>query len=497
MDYTLFFEKNDQLCYNLLQKFAVGRNYILTQEAILETLPVSEYKLGQLLDTLNQDLSAITSTSDSQIAAIDKNVYRGHNITTTAVHEIRLMYLNRSVLFSLFNYNLLMANRESKETFRKKHFISKTKFYATQLELRDILNHSEFYESPSIIKDTEYVTRLRLFEFFYTAFNGIGSPFSEMDIRVNNLIINIQAQFNFVIKPVQRTKLEIFIKIWVLRMLNNQPMTVEIIPKDNLSTEVTERLTNIQSSCKHYFQLTLSDLELNYLYAFLVTQQYVPGIQTVLDQKNFPLAYDLSNQLVDALQSSNVLVNTTCLDEQRLRDTLIEIHLRFTTFYVEPSTFISFNQIDFFRETYPIFHTLVNHFIQSITKQRLLNLGQAESANLYFDYMFTLISCIPKELLHDRIYVCVDFSQGELYSNYIIQTLNGFSNANLVIETNLSANTDLYLSDFYTTTIKQPQIIWRNPPTPDDWAALGDLIIKLKQEKVARLVDKLSKEVNS
>lgn len=497
MNYTLFFEKNDQLSFNLLQKFAVGRNQILTQEAILETVPVSEYKLGQLLETLNQDLASVTSTTDSHIDAIDKNVYRGNNITTTAVHEIRLMYLNRSVLFSLFNYNLLMANRESKEAFRKAHFISKTKFYATQLELRDILSHSEFYDSPSVIKDTEYVTRLRLFEFFYTAFNGIDSPFPEMDIRVNNLIINIQAQFNFVIKPVQRTKLEIFIKIWVLRILNNAPMTVEIIPKQNLSRQLTERLNNIQSSFKHYFQHTLSDLELNYLYAFLVTQQYVPGIQNVLDQKNFPLAYELSDQFVEAVQSSDVLVNTAHLDDQHLRDTLISIHLRFTTFYVEPSTFISFNQIDFFRETYPIFHTLVNYFIQAITTQRTLKLSQQESANLYFDYMFTLINCIPKELLHDRIYVCVDFSQGELYSNYIIQTLNGFSNTNLVIETNLSANTDLYLSDFYTSALKQPQIIWRNPPTPDDWAALGDLIIKLKQKKVATLVDKLSMEVIS
>lgn len=491
MDYTLFFEKNDQLGFSLLQQFTADRDQIVPQSALLEVLPLSEYKLTQLLDTLNQDLAAVQSTPDCKISFIDKNLLRGHNITTTAVHEIRLMYLERSVLFDLFNYNLLTSNRESKENFRKKHYISKTKFYATQLQLRDILSHSDFYQSPSIIEDTEYTTRLRLFEFFYTAFNGIGSPFADMDTQVNNFIVTVQAHLNLMIKPVQRAKLSIFIKIWLLRVLDKYPMTITIIPEANLTDEVKNRLADIQSAAEQTFSLKLNSAEMNYFYSFLVTQQYLPGIETYLDQTNFPLAYQLTDQLMELLLTDNVFVSPETFDTTQLRETLTKTHLRFTTFYVEPTTFISFNQIDFFQETYPLFHTIINQFIQYLTAHQILHLSQHESANLYFDYMFTLITTIPDNQLHDKIFICVDFSQGELYTNYIIKTLQGFNNAKLVIETSLSTNTDLYLSDFYTNSIKQPQIIWRNPPTPDDWAELGDVIVRIKQAKNQPVIDLL------
>lgn len=92
----------------------------------------------------------------------------------------------------------------------------------------------------------------------------------------------------------------------------------------------------------------------------------------------------------------------------------------------------------------------------------------------------------------DKVHICVDFSQGSLYNNYITNTLKGFANANIVIESNLTRATDIYLSDFYSTAVKKAQIIWRNPPSPDDWGALGDTIIHYKQEKVQNLVGKIS-----
>ncbi len=120
------------------------------------------------------------------------------------MNEIRLLYLKRSVLFALFNYQFLQFKTLSKETFMKQNFISKTKFYASGVELRKILNESDFYHSSNIINDSEYILRLHIFEFFYSAFNGIDSPFPDMNIPINNLIIRIQAQFSFLIKPVQK-----------------------------------------------------------------------------------------------------------------------------------------------------------------------------------------------------------------------------------------------------------------------------------------------------
>lgn len=496
MDYTLFFEKNDQISYALLQSFALSGKHIVTQDHILQKLNISEYKLTQVILNLNSDLKKVDRLGgNASITAMENHIYQGNNITTTLMHQVRLMYLKRSSLFGLFSYNLLTSNNESKEAFRKKHFVSKTKFYAGQLEIRDILNNSDFYKSPSLINSTEYVTRLRVFEFFYTIFNGIASPFPEMDVKVNNLIVNIQSQFNFIIKPVQKAKLEIFIKIWLLRFMNHCPLEETIIPEKNLTHEIKRQLQSIGSSVENAFNIKLPNNELNYLYTFLITQQYLPGIQEILDKDHFALAYDLTDELVASVLSADKLVNTKEINIPNLKDTLNAIHLKFTTFYVEPTTFISFSKIKFFKETYPIFHTIINQFIQRLDSREDLKLNRHELGNLYFDYMFSLISCIPKELVYDRIHICVDFSQGKLYTDYILKRLREYNSANLVLTRNLSSQTDIYLSDYYTSSVKQQQVIWRNPPTLEDWTILNDVLVKIKQQKIHSLTASQNEEI--
>lgn len=493
MDYTQFFEKNDQLAFQILQKFAIKRNSMITVSSILDQFPVSEYKLTTILASLNNDLMHIQYVKSPKITETEKNVLRGQNITTTVVNEIRLLYLQRSVLFAVFKYNFLQSKKIPKAVFMKSNYISKTKFYASEIALRDILKNSDFYQSPNITSDDEYILRLNLFEFFYTAFNGIGSPFQNMNIQTNNLIVRIQEQFAITNKPVQKSKLEIFLKIWLLRMENGHYIGTHIISTDNVAADISERLTSIGKYIRDTFKLSLGREELNYLYTFLLTQEYIGGIQNVLHKADVPLAYQLTTKLIERVTTPTLLIDPDAFESQALFLALIQINLRFTMFYIEPTTFISLNQIDFFKETYPLFHAVINQFIEDIKHEGMLKLNPRESANLYFDYMFALINSVPKSLLLDKVHICVDFSQGKIYNTYITETLEGFANANIVIESNLSHTTDIYLSDFYSTAVKKSQTIWRNPPSPDDWAALGDNIIKLKHMKVQQLVNEIQR----
>ncbi|GAX06403.1 hypothetical protein IWT25_01747 [Secundilactobacillus pentosiphilus] len=317
-----------------------------------------------------------------------------------------------------------------------------------------------------------------------------------MDVKVNNLIVNIQSQFNFIIKPVQKVKLEIFIKIWVLRVMNKCPLKEAIIPEENLSPEIKQHLKSIAASVKNAFNLDLPDNELNYLYTFLVTQQYLPGIQEILDDQHFSMAYELTDQLIESLQAASRLIEVERLDIPKLRQTLNAVHLKFTTFYVEPTTFIRFSKIKLFKESYPVFHTIINDFMTTLNQRNDLNLSRQESANLYLDYMFTFINCIPQKLQKFKIYICVDFSLGPLYTDYIIKTLQESHNANFVLTRNLSAQTDIYLSDFLTSSVKQQQVIWHNPPSHDDWETLTDTINQIKYQKVRALrVEKQNEEL--
>ncbi len=234
----------------LLQRFYAKRDRLVTISSVLDQLPISEYKLSQLLTSINRDLDKIQYSNHSQITTPEKNVLKGENITKTVLNEIRLVYLKRSVLFALFQYNFLQSKMVSKATFMKKHFISKTKFYSTEVQLRSILNDSDFYNSPNIVNNYEYVLRLHIFEFFYTAFNGIDSPFEDLNVKINNLIIRIQAQFSFLIKPVQKSKLEIFLKVWILRMQNGHYINDRIIPPAHVTPPFVKSSPVFKSSSK-------------------------------------------------------------------------------------------------------------------------------------------------------------------------------------------------------------------------------------------------------
>lgn len=141
----------------------------------------------------------------------------------------------------------------------------------------------------------------------------------------------------------------------------------------------------------------------------------------------------------------------------------------------------------FFQQTYPLFDLIVTSFISKLATSPQRPLTQNDQNNLYFSYMFAMINSVQLDDTADQVYVCVDFSQGKLYTDYIIKTLQAFSNARIIIEPRLSAKTDIYLSDFYSTHIKQQQIIWQNPPTAVDWTELADTIVIIKKQKIAAI----------
>ena len=82
------------------------------------------------------------------------------------------------------------------------------------------------------------------------------------------------------------------------------------------------------------------------------------------------------------------------------------------------------------------------------------------------------------------MYVCVDFSLGEQYSHYISSQIKRFKNFNIILEDRFSSRTDLFLSDCLINKIGVEQIIWKNPPSSDDWEDFGNKIIHIKRKKI-------------
>ncbi|HAP4981479.1 TPA: M protein trans-acting positive regulator, partial [Enterococcus faecalis OG1RF] len=102
--------------------------------------------------------------------------------------------------------------------------------------------------------------------------------------------------------------------------------------------------------------------------------------------------------------------------------------------------------------------------------------------------IFLLIHYLPLNVVERPIHVCVDFSQGTNYTEYIIKQVEGFETLNLVVERQLTAKTDIFISDYLLDNLIRKQIIWKNPPTPTDWKFFGDTVVSIKKSSL--LTDK-------
>lgn len=313
MNLNQFFEKEDLLAYSLLQQLVARPSMAITVNEVLVNESISQYQLNKAISTLNNDLSNLQNGDPSMIELPEKNIIQGINLTTTVIQELRLVYLKRSTLFLVFEYQFIYSNRISKTNFMQQHFISKTSFYNTQLQLRALLRKANCYQFTGLVDDQEYSIRLHLFQIFYIAFSGIEHPFAKLEDATKKVVNQIEQQFECKTTPTQQAKLNIFLKIWLLRIKNDCHIKEPIIADLKFETPMLQKLDHIKQIIGAEFNLTIDQQEANYLLSFLITQGYIDDAAQRISPVMLPLAYSMTDKLLQRISASHVLVDTSAL----------------------------------------------------------------------------------------------------------------------------------------------------------------------------------------
>lgn len=485
MDYTFLLSKNDDICYDILTRFTRQTDQTLNKEELAQSLSLTTYQINKYFESMNADLALVSEDSPVYLDEPNKGQWRAFGLNTYLLQKIALLYLNRSPLFTALEYQFFYANLYTKKEYVSANFMSSSVFYRSLDTLEDILNKHNFYQPSSLYADREFTIRLHLFQLYYTMYNSVSDPFEPLNPLIEDMIDAIQSELPDLLDPTQETKLSTFLRVWLLRMLDKHAIEEEQTLALEPSADSKAMMARLQTLLDD--QLTLTQTEFDYLYSFLIAQGFLGFAKMRELADNIPAVQELSDQFLGEIQASNVLLSTDLLDSRELEDSLLSIHFQFTTFYIEPTTFINPNQVQFFSDLYPAFDVAVSHNITKLQRRDDLHLTQKMAINLYFSYMFALINAIPPELMRDQVHVCVDFSEGVLYTKYVIGSLDAFNHAHLVIDQHLTSDTDIYISDFHSPKVAQTQVIWQDPPTPVDWANLADLILDTKRKKLPQL----------
>ncbi|WP_179394043.1 hypothetical protein [Lacticaseibacillus absianus] len=487
MNYSFLFDKDDQRHYAILRSILQRATVALDKRTLSEQWDLTAYQINKAFEMINLDLKALDPPVPAYLDESTRGFWRANNITTYTLQQLALTYLHRASAFLVLEYHFFYSNQMTRREYIKRQSISTPAFYSVAAKLNTDLEAAGFFTPTGSVTDPEFTTRLSLFELYYTMYAGVAPAFPELDALVDRLFTAIGPLLG-TLKPTQTTKLRLFMKLWLLRVQNSETFQAPLLDP----TLVTPTGQTLQRACGAVLASTIpvSATELDYLYLFLIAQGYLPLPDAPCLAAAFPQATTLTDSLMAALSEQGGLFATQALDQTELRETLYHLHLQFTTFFIEPTTFIDPEAVTFFRELYPGFDIVLVQFIQTIGHTTALPLTTTMATNLYFSYMFALISAIPPQMMNDQVYVCVDFSQGPLYTDYIITTLNAFTQAHLVIQTTATAKTDIYISDFRATGVRAAQVIWQNPPTPNDWSQLADMILMIRQAKTSRLFKK-------
>lgn len=479
MELINFIDSGDRDKLKVISMFEEENLIKIPFEQLMTSFGFSRFKLNNHLKQLNEDLGIIGVKLE--LISLPVAEVRVAGLTNEKVRRLRLVYLQKSAIFEMFSE--LLVSKVSIEDFGKSRFISRSKTYMIRKELEEILAIAGLRISNKELSGSEQTIRKFAFEVYYYYLNGLAFPFSDSIRQKVTTVLNVlTSEVKIETTPTRMAKLELFIAISILRIQNKKIAEESLVELTNLKATIFEDNINFYRSIEERYNLSPAEIsrEIDCLLLFLITEDIlmIDLCSLGLPNKKVKLLTSvMENSLVTELpfpervseEEKNIIL-------MEMKQSLVKIHFKLVYFYGRYFGTSSKQQYLFFEKSYPQFHSLVEQFLVFLVSTGQFPQLHKRKLALYYDYMVSLISAIPMKYLKRNVRICVDFSKGEAYTNYIVNNLAFFWNLNIEIQKKLTNQTDIYLSDHYYNKALCKQVIWKNAPTTQEWRALGEVV---------------------
>lgn len=440
-----------------------------------EALGESRFKTNKLLTEVIEDVHLYSS---GLIEINETNHYTAFQINTEVVNQFKLFYLKTSPLYRLF---LFYFNSEKNLPLLTKDLaISTASTYSYISQLNNVLEPQKLQIKKKALQGDEQHLRFLTFELIQYYYKGIEAPFKQNHQKfINQVLLTLNKFFSRRLSHSNRLKLTHFLSVAGQRLQNGHGIDKLDTPPVSLRDLVAnDRLvSSLLVAFKTTFP-TISEHQLKnecaLLLAFIYSENLAPHEWQLLAKQDdiVTLRHDFMSGVTDLLIEP---ISSTSV--QTIEQELDRIFYKMLYFNYTSDSFDDTSAVQQFQELYPT----VSKFITTFLAEQPVD---HQTPNLYYDLLFNLTTNLSAEYFSHPIYICVDFSKGHLYNDYIKERILAFNTLRIVFQEFLSEETHLYLSDFANYQTDTPQIIWKNPPTVNDWNTLGNTIVTLKQEEL-------------
>ena len=472
MEYLNFLEDSDKEKLELLKILQNYNDKLLTKNKLVELSGLSKYILEKYIIDINIDLPEIHISEELY------NELAFQDISNEHIQNLQYNYVCRSLKFQFFIEVLL--EESTLKRFQDRHHLSRASVYSLRASVQKILHQEGLHIKKNLLVGSEVKIRATVFDIISYFFFEKNYPFLLIDLKnIERLTLKIINYLGLSVSHLQLRKLFLFITLINLRIKNKHLLNTNFCTLQENSahvyfqhmSQIEQFLTPFEYSNSGKFE------ESNYLLLFMF-------ISDMFDSKLYFDNEILGETIVTAQTLTNLVSDTFSLGKQQtdlLYSSYLKKMLGLSVFRQSYTTFVERSAYTYLNELYPKLHRLILAFMHENIFLGQLNLSNNERTKLYYDFMFSTLEVLQPSELEKPIYVYVDFSHGDAYTKYICQNLNRFRDLNLQIKTRFNNDIHISLSDYKIAKLTCPQIIWKQPPSPTDWANFANKVIQLKE----------------
>jgi hypothetical protein len=451
----------------------------ITIADLQKDLGISDYLSAKLIAEIEEDFFLYLN---KRPYIFSEGVFENIKIFNEDILLLKSNYFKQTLKSKMFD--LLSFENKKLKDFSRENFLGMTKTYNLRSSIKEILEQYDITIKENKLVGDEGNIRQLIFNVYYYFFNGIEYPFDEeTQQKCHKLIYFLEINENIHLTLTQRTKIEFYLSIAILRQNKHYFINKK---NGNFSLDTIYKL-------KKFFMKEL-DIpeeqvlnEISDFYLFLRINRMVDMDYFEVNMEDNDLLVKLNHLFFQELSRTLKLdTEKRLIIEKKMRSNITAIHEKILFFANISNTFIDEEQIAYFQENYFVFHHFSVNFINEKLTGLFPGLDKEAKVNIYYDYIFELIDNIDIAEIEKPVNVTVDFSNGRTYSNYIAKNIQSLSNLNVEISNTIRSDTQIYISDYYNYKLDTHQVIWKNPPNEYDWEYLVNLIVNLKDVEIEK-----------
>lgn len=396
-------------------------------------------------------------------------------ISQSAIHEVILLEAKKSTNFKVFLHLFLNLSKESDADFAKRMNISLRTYFRLQQNLKLAIGKQRFSE----ITKSEIYTRyfiyqvLEYFSYFDQANDSLLTQKLQTKLKNGVSYLTLIWQLRPTVSQLKRFRY--FAGVNILRL----SMGIHLLQSDECNlVEIIydERLSKLAQYFAVNWKLLNSEAHrfIRFCITFLMAGYSLPVSQFNLIKKA-PEIFTLTTQQIKLIEEdeekSRLIRNTDSYRDKLLRINAAVLSPLFT--FRETTNFQ--NNID------PSLNNntdiLIQYMLNLYDKSFIRCLKNDEKQQLARLYYVNIATELQMEFRFQTVHIVVDFSGGNILTDYVTKGLTALSGLNLKVDRYITEKTDIYLTDTYNSAFNNTQLIWTDPPQIGDWLNLFDIIL--------------------